>query len=243
MAEMPGDEARFGPAVRPRGPTEEGELPGPEMLSHAAERALVFQNFLIRRAWGVYYAIWSAALVTFLVFPALVAAAYPTLSPPGEAAYYGLILLVVLLSVWATSWAFGQTFRALRLRRALRHESSRHWHLYLFLAVGVGLFALVFLVATLNSFAGLLFLDACLGVVNLWILLSVRDAFPRVPPEGSVAIGTYAVSIVGSATALVLTGNQSWFGGFWLVAIVGWAFAALYALYHAPEEMTRETGV
>ena len=221
--------------------TEDG--PGQQLLSEAASRALVFQNYRIRRAWGIYYAIWSAALVTFLVFPALVAAAYPSLSLLDEVVYYAPILAVVVLSVWGTSWAFGQTFRAQRLRRALRNESSRHWHFYVFLVVGVGLFALVFVVANLSSFAGLLFLDACLGVINLWILLAVRDAFSRVPPEATIAIGTYSVSIVGSAAALVLTHNQSWFGGFWTIAIVGWAFAAVYALYHAPEEMTLESGL
>jgi hypothetical protein len=241
VVELARNEAQPGVPGLTRGPTPPTEAANRELLSQAAGRALAFQNYLIRRAWGVYYAIWSAALVTFFVFPALVAAAYPSLSPLGEVVYYALILVVVVLSIWATSWSFGQTFRALRFRRALRSESPQHWHLYVFLAIGLGIFALVYLVANLNSFVGLLFLDACLGVINVWILLAVRDAFSRVPPEGSVAIGTYAASIVGSIGTLLLTHNQGWFAGFWIVAIVGWAFAAIYALYHAPEEMTLES--
>lgn len=212
------------------------------LLGRAAGRALVFQSYLIRRAWGVYYAIWAAALVTFFVFPASVAAAYPSLPPVGELLYYLPIVVVVVLAIWATSWSFGQTFRALRFRQALRSEAPRHWHFYIVLAVGLAIFALVTWVAFVNSFAGLLVLDACLGVVNLWILVAVRDAFSRVPPEGTIAVGTYAISVVGSAAALLLTHSQSWFGAFWIVAIIGWAFSAVYALYHAAEEMTGDVG-
>jgi hypothetical protein len=217
--------------------------PDVELLGRVTGRALAFQSYLIRRAWGVYYAIWAAALVTFFVFPALVNAAYPTLSLLGELLYYALILLVVLLAIWATSWSFGQTFRALQFRRAISQETPRHWHFYLFLGIGLGIFVLVFVIAYLSSFAGLLFLDACLGGLNIWILVAIRDAFSPVPPEGAIAVGTYAISIVGSASALVLTHNQSWFGALWIIAIVGWSFSAVYALYHAPEEMTLESGL
>jgi len=221
--------------------SENAVTSGVALLSHAADRALTFQSYLIRRAWGVYYAIWAAALVTFFVFPALVAEAYPSLSFLGEITYYALILAVLGLATWATSWSFGQTFRALNFRRAVHREGPHHWHFYLFLTIGLATFVAILAVAYLSSFAGLLALDAALAVINIWILVAVRDTFARVPPEGSIAVGTYAVSVVGSATALVLTHSQSWFGAFWVVAIIGWSFSAVYALYHAPEEMTLES--
>ena len=97
--------------------------------------------------------------------------------------------------------------------------------------------AAVTVTAVLNSFVGLLVLDASLGAILLWVLLAVRRWFGHVPPEGSIALGTYATSILGSAAALVLTHEQTWFGGVWIVAVVGWTFSAVYALYHAPEEL------
>jgi hypothetical protein len=213
-----------------------------EVLGRLADRALTFQNFILRRAFGLYYAIWAAAFVVFIVVPAVVSVAYPALSGWGLAGYYVFIAGILLGAIWATSWAFGQTYRTSRFRDARAHRTSARSYFGPTLVIGVAIFILVVAVALLNSFAGLLVLDACLGVVNLWLLFTVRRLFERLPPEGAVAVGTYAISIVGSAVALVLTRSQTDYALLWVVAIAGWTFCGIYALYHASEELASGAG-
>jgi hypothetical protein len=215
---------------------------GPELWDRVAGRALEFQDYLLRRAWGVYYAIWAAGLATFFSYPAWISFVFPSLSAAEALLFYAPILLLIVLAVWATTWSIGQTFRVSRFRSALRREARPHRHFSTALVIGLAIFVVVVAVAYVSSFASLLVLDACLAAINLWNLLRVRDAFSRPPPESAIAIGTYAVSAVGSAVALLLTHSQSWFGAFWAVAVVGWSFCAVYALYHAPEELALASG-
>jgi hypothetical protein len=239
---MKGADTSHEPGSVRSGSLESGEGPPGEELARIADRALVFQGYLLRRAWGVYYAIWSAALTTFFIFPALAAA--PLLALPwwGGGVYYATLLALVLVAIWATSWAFGQTFRSARFRQARYARRVGRRRFLQMVGIGLGIFALVTAIAFLSSFAGLLVLDASLGVINLWLLLAVRRSFPRVPPEGTIAVATYAASILGSAAALLVTHDQLWFGLSWIVGAAGWAFCGVYALYHAPEEMTLGPG-
>jgi hypothetical protein len=208
-----------------------------ETLGAIADRALTFQGYLLRRAWGVYYAIWAAAIAGFIVVPATFASRIPSFGWPTTVAYYAFLIAVTVVATWATSWTFGQTIRAIRLREARTPRSRPRRRFLLWLGIGFSILALIAIVASENSYAGLLAVDACLGVLNIWILIAVRRTFPRIPAEASVAVGSYAVSVLGSAFALVVTHSQTWFALLWIVAILGWGFSAVYALYHAPEEL------
>lgn len=205
-------------------------------LRRLADRAIVFENYVLRRAWAIYYAVWAASFAVFFVFPAVVSAVAPSVSPGQELIYNGFIAVVVLLTIWATSWTFTQTYRAARFLEA--RESRRHARrrFYLVLAVGLAIFGAILAASFANAHFGLLLEDAALGALNLWLLLDVRRNFSRAPPETWIAVGTYLVSLIGSATALLASGSQSAFGGWWIVAIAGWVFSSVYALYHAPEE-------
>lgn len=218
-------------------PTEITDANASQTLGAAADRALVFQGYLLRRAWGVYYAIWAGALAAYVLFPASIATRIPGFSLPEALAYYGVLVAITLVGVWATSWTLGQTYRAIRFREARGARPGTYRWFGWILVVGLVVFALVVSTAFVSSFAGLLVLDASLAAINLSILLAVRRTFPRVPAEGLVAVVTFAVGVVGSAVALVATHNQTWFSLPWIVPIVGWAFCAVYALYHAPEEL------
>ncbi len=211
--------------------------PTADTLDRLAGRALVFQAYLLRRAWGVYYAIWSAALVGFFVVPGVLAGPLSHASTAEVVAYYVYLALLIGAAIGATSWAFAQSARAVRLRDTLEGRQLSRRRFLEVLAIGVAITALVVVVSFVSSFAGLLVLDAVLGGVTLWLLIQVRAWFRPVPPEATIAVATYAASVLGSAFTLVLTGEQIVYSACWLVAVGGWAFAGFYALYHAPEEM------
>lgn len=211
---------------------------GPDQLRQLADRALLFQGYLLRRAWGVYYLIWSAALTGFFVVPSLLTGVLSAAPLWAIVLYYGYLIALIALSIWATSWAFTQSVRATRLRDLGEPRPEARRRFLQILAIGLAIAAVVFAVSFVSSFAGLLVLDVVLGGVILGVVYQVRSWFELTPPEGSVAIATYAVSIAGSAIALVLTDSQAWYAAVWTIAIVGWAFSGAYALYHAPEELT-----
>ncbi len=231
------------PARGPPSPSNAGgeSLP-PEELGRLAGRALVFQAYLLRRAWGVYYLIWSAALVGFFVVPAVLTGPLAPTTDLELVLYYGYLAGLIALAIWGTSWAFTQSARAAWLRDALEGRRRSRQRFFQILWISLVIAAAVFAVSYFSSYAGLLVLDAALGGILLWVLVQVRLWFHPPPPESALAIGSYATSVVGSAVALVLTHDQSLYAALWLIATVGWAVAGAYALYHAPEEMTRDVG-
>ena len=227
------------PSALPETVSAEAPL-GADQLGRIADRALVFQNFLLRRTWGVYYLIWSAALTGFFVIPSVLSGPLSNAPAWATVLYYVYLVAVLFLAIWATAWAFAQSSRAVRFRQLREAQDVARRRLLQVLAWGFGIFALVLAVSFLSSFAGLLVLDASLGFIILWVLLQVRAWFSPPPPEADIAVIAYGASVVGSAAVLLLTGSQPLYSDLWLVAIVAWAFCGAYALFHAPEEMTRD---
>ncbi len=236
---FPGPKSSFespdGPgAVEASGPTP----PAPTELDRVVGRALEFQGFLVRRAWGIYYLTWAAALVVFFVVPGALAGDLSSATLPEAVLYDAAQGAAVLLVIWVTWWAVAQSARAGRLRDTLEGRPlSRRWFVQI-LGVGLAITALVVVVGFVNVFAGFLVLDACVGGVVLWLLFRARPWFRPVPPEATLALVSFAASVAVSAGALVVTRDTLLFSMAWLVATGSWAFAGGYALYHAPEEMT-----
>ncbi len=229
-------------AQPPRPSDTERETIRPEELGRLAGRALVFQAYLLRRAWGVYYLIWSAALVGFFVVPGVLTGPLAPTTDIELVLYYGYLVGVIALAVWGTSWAFSQSARAAWLRDVLEGRRRSRQRFFQILWISLAIAGAVFAVSYFSSYAGLLVLDAALGGIILWVLVQVRLWFHPPPPESALAIGSYATSVLSSALALVLTREQALYSVLWLIATVGWAVAGAYALYHAPEEMTRDAG-
>jgi hypothetical protein len=233
-----GSAAAGGGVPRPGG-RPPAEPPTPTDLHQLVGRALEFQGYLLRRTWGLFYLVWAAVLVVFFVLPGTLAGVLASPTVVEASLYDALQAAAIAVAIWTTWWTVARAARTDRLRDTLAGRAlSRRWFLQI-LGVGLAITAVVVVVGFVSAFAGLLLLDASLGGVLLALLLQVRPSFDPVPPEATLATGSYAVSVVSSAIALVLTHDGFWYSSCWLIAIVVWAFAGVYALYHAPEEMTR----
>ncbi len=216
----------------------EAAPPAPTELDQVVGRALQFQGFLLRRAWGIYYLSWAVALVVLFVVPGTFAGELSSATTPEAVLYDALQGAAILLVIWVTWWAVAQSARAGRLRDTLEGRPlARRW-LVQILAVALAITALVVVVGLVNVFAGFLVLDASVGGVVLWLLFQARPWFRPVPPEATLAVVAFAASIGASAAVLVVTRNPLLFSSAWLVSVGAWAFAGAYALYHSPEEMT-----
>jgi hypothetical protein len=218
------------------------EPPSAAELNRVVQRALEFQGYRLRRAWALYYLIWAPVLIVLFVVPGVLAGPLASPTTVEVVLYDALQAVAIVAAIWATWWSVAQAARTGRLRDTLEGRAlSRRWFLQI-LAWGIAITALVVTVGFVSLFAGLLVLDASLGGIVLWLLVQVRPWFHPVPLEATVAVGSYAVSVGSSAVALVLTHSQFLFSAGWTVAPLAWAFAGVYALYHAPEELTRGTG-
>lgn len=218
------------------------DSPTPTELDRVVGRALEFQGFLLRRAWGIYYLAWAVAFVVFFVVPGALASELSSATLPEAVLYDALQGASVLLVVWVTWWAVGQSVRAGRLRDTLEGRPlSRRWFAQI-LGVALAITAVVVIVGLVNVFAGYLVLDACVGAAVLWLLFEARPWFRPIPPEATLAIVAFAASVGASAAALVVSRDPLLFSVGWLVATASWALAGGYALYHAPEEMTGGAG-
>lgn len=217
------------------------EPPSPAELGRVVQRALEFQGYRLRRAWAVYYLAWAVVLTVLFVIPGVLAAplASPTLTE--IVLYDALQAAAIAGAIWATWWAVAPAARTGRLRDTLEGRAlSRRWFLQI-VGWGVAITVLVVTVGVVSSFAGLLVLDASLGGIVLWLLVQVRAWFDPVPREATIAVASYAASVGGSAVALAFTHSPLLFSAAWTFAPVAWAFAGVYALYHAPEELPRAT--
>ncbi len=207
-----------------------------QKLLEVGIRAVRFQAYILRRAWGVYYAVWALAFMAFVFLPAIVG----TLLPRYAAQPYPYIVLYVLVSIGAYSAArhvFRRAYRTAALRGAIqgnRTRFTRSWvaagaiwiTLYIALAVSIG-----FLGLRLENLFFLLLLW-----VPYWIYVSQKNTFGKPPPEAYLAIISYVVADIISLT-LGQANNFYYLDAAWVSASLVWGLCSLYALYHAPEMM------
>ncbi len=211
-------------------------------LGQVVGRALEFQGFLLRRAWGLYYLVWALALAIFFVVPGALARYLALASLPEAVLYDAVQGAAIVLVLWVTWWAVAQSGRAGRLRDALEGRPRTSRVFLQIVAWGAAITVLVVTVGFVSALAGFLVLDASVGGIVLWLLVQARRWFRPVPPEATLAVAAFAVSVASSAVVLVLTRQPVLFAGCWLLATACWAFAGAYGLFRAPEEMTRGVG-
>ena len=204
-------------------------------LEAIAERALTFQRYVFRRAWGIYYAVWAVAITVFsfngylllsqsdarLVFPLL---------------YGGVGLLAGL----ASTWIFRNAPRTLRLRRVLAKDEGKGHRKYYGILLGwwVAFYALIVASFALFATHALSILFASLFSVEIFIYYQLKLSFSnKMPFEGKLALISYGFGTTFSFVASLFSNNTPLFGIAWGTTIVIWLFCALYALKHAPEEL------
>lgn len=194
------------------------------------------REFVIRRAWGTYFAIWAVALLAFLVIAG-------ALESPGGGATLDRALLILILDL---AIAISAGLVTLRHFRGVWGET--HFPLW---RVGMGfvvsftilLAGLVF-AALLPGTSGLLVLSGATAVVSLILLRQISWSLDTVPLEGLVAGAVLLIGSLGSAAVLLLTGRIFDDGAVWVLTVVVWFVCATYALTRQrPEILSRSPGV
>jgi hypothetical protein len=226
------------------------EFPTAAQLEGIARRALTFQRYIFRRAWGLYYAVWAAAITVF-VFGYLIP---PTLGFSG--ASFGWLTYALLYGGVGTAAGvesaniFRNARRALQLRRTISHDNlsamqgkkfgRKSWLHIIPWIWWAGFYVIIFFLFTLfprGAFSGLY---ASLFLVEVFIYFELKLCFPKkIPFEGKAALASYGASTLLSLAVSFLSTTFSFlFTALWVPTICVWVFCALYALRHAPDELT-----
>ena len=208
-----------------------------EQLKLTGKRALAFDNFVMRRAWGVYYAVWAVAITLFVFISNLIS----ILVPAGLQwiAYPVVYVLIGVLATLSVSSSFSKAGAAIHLRRSLygeKQEGRRNFYFY-FLGWLVLISAMVLISIDFQSYVGFIVLTGFLSAIALYVYASLKKHFGRVPAEGRLAVGVFAFSTIGGITAAAITNNPIVYELFWIPTIASWLFAALYTMYKAPEDL------
>lgn len=199
------------------------------------QRALRFEEYLLRRAWGVYYAVWAFTFLMFFSIPSVVYVISPSLASSPYPYFLGYGLAGGLGS-WATYVNFQRVYRTTRLRRALSGTKrvSRRLRFLALVLIWVSPFLLFFVPYQILGFRGLSMGYLVLIYVAAWIYISLRRSFTSFPLEGVFAIASFTSACILSVYS-VLEAQYFVLQTTWLVTTIVWTFCALYALYRAPE--------
>jgi hypothetical protein len=212
------------------------EIVSEAKLREIAERVLTFQRYIYRRAWATYYAVWSAAFVSFALGTVL---PLESIVPRNIdwVPYAVLFGGVGLAALFATFLIFKSAYRTISLRNvagASPHMGGRDFAL-----VWVGFYAVVFVSFFFFQREALSILYALLFLVEIFIYYSLRFSFQdKTPFEGRLALASYgSCSVFGFFASLFFTSGFLVFGIAWGITGAIWVFCALYAHSHAPEEL------
>jgi hypothetical protein len=204
-----------------------------ETLKLLAIKALKFQQYILRRAWGLYYAVWSLSFVLWLILPYSVSIFYPK---AGFYAYLFAYSLPALVGMVVTNWIFRRARRTIELRRLTFGRSKKSaastnlipWLIFFAIILSAFIFPNVTFYYVYSGF---------LVILDYFIYKTLRYSFERIPVEGYIAIATFTLSVAITAIALTFTKSYFIFILGWTPSIAGWLFSSIYSLYHAPESM------
>jgi hypothetical protein len=207
-----------------------------EQVKRITERALVIERYILRRAWGLGYAVVAAdiAIVFFLSF-ALQAAGFT--SAFGLAVRVAVNTAVNLAAVAVMTWVLKKAYDAVKVRRVIMDSI---WTRLL----RPKWVATVWLVYYMPILLAILFLRpeaavvlyGVLSLTSLSLFFVLKVSFPeQLPKESKAVVAAYAVSTVGSLIFFLL--NAKYFAvflGLWVLAIAVFVWAAVYARRQKP---------
>jgi hypothetical protein len=208
-----------------------------KQLQEIAGQALKFQRYIFKRAWGIYYAVWAAAIAAFtLIFPLMGLIGVSQNLP--WFFYAGIYGGVGLVAGFASGWIFRNADKAASLRKILKPDSGARRRWWLIATWWIGFYILIGISFTIFGIHALAILYAMLLTVSGFIYYQLGLSFQGdIPFEGKLAVVSYTVATIVSFAASVLTAISALQIIAWTATVVIWLYCALYSLKSAPDEL------
>jgi hypothetical protein len=202
----------------------------PLEIRQIAERALLIQRHLLRRAWAVCYAAWSISIF-LAIFSASLASAL------GLSAVYMLPEHIVVsmtasgISVIVTLVAFRRVRDTSEIRSMVLRE---RWVRVIDYRVIVPFWVAVYVVFLLSlalsvGYTGLL-VNLIYAAFWTFLFYALRISFPgRLPIESILALSSLGIATAGTIIDLLSVNVIAVYGLLWGVTVIIWAVSAVYA--------------
>lgn len=205
-------------------------------LEEIGQKAIVFRRYVLRRAYGTYYAIWALAIFSYLLVPAVVYSSVGFFTWSSIAVAAADIAIGIAATI-VTGKNFRKNARTAALRRALNPTQGRRGYNFavLWWAAFITVVALSYL---FSGFAAYFLLYGLLLLLDAFLYTWLRRNFPdRVPPEGVLAVVAFAAGAISSLSLSSAAGYSVFSALPWSVVVAVWLFASIYAFKSAPEEL------
>ncbi|EZQ10185.1 hypothetical protein CM19_04365 [Candidatus Acidianus copahuensis] len=214
-----------------------------ENTKDIAKDVLKWQRYIIRKTYGVYYALWAGLITIFTFSPYFIFNVFNS--------KYSVILLIITyllaesLGFWFTRKIFRKTNRTIEFNSALEKNKNNSkkrnpWKLGILIIIIISAVEYA-LAITAKDLVGYIFYSL-LGASILYLLIgiilyiSLKGIFNNIPLEGKLA----SFSLIGGGLVNLL---PSLYFGFplWvltsIIIILTWLFSSIFALYYAPTEL------
>lgn len=213
-----------------------------EHLQCLGTKALTLDRYLQRKAWGIYYSVWAASILLFILIP------YPIgliRQPYIQLAAYVVLYMLIMSFAFAFSWkGFSKAERLSSLERdlsqshynSLKQKARSRTLIYIVIMLAVLILSSCFL----RSFIGALLEFTFLALVDLYLYSTLGKSLGKIPIEGLIAVSVFMFSDIGSFLILAIFRNPVYISYFWIPTILVWFFASIYSLYHASDGLSEQ---
>ncbi|MCL4519149.1 MAG: hypothetical protein M1587_08145 [Thaumarchaeota archaeon] len=213
-----------------------------DQMRRAVKRAIILNEYLLRRAWGILYLALSLSMFLSIF-------AVPIIDSLDSIGVLGSIAIDMTASgcaVTAILWAF----KRVRNTAEITHtEGDRAWSRLL----GYRFLAPLYLAINAVAILTIMFATARVSLVVLLIHLglavylyyALRLSFSKkIPREAIIAIGSLLLSSVASIAMLSIITSPGPYALIWLATIIAWMSSGIYARTRPiPEFEEERTGL
>jgi hypothetical protein len=211
-------------------------------VERAVEQAILLNEYLLRRAWGVLYVALSLSMFLSIFGTPIL----DSLDSIGFATSIAVDMAASGCGVTAILWAF----KRVRNTAEITHpEGDRAWSRLLgyryVVPVWIATNALVILTIVLaNAPVPAVVLFIHLGVA-VYLFYALRLSFPnKIPAEAVIAVGSLSLSSIASLALLSIVRSPGPYALLWGATIVAWIFSGVYARTRpVPEFEEERTGL
>ena len=209
-----------------------------QQLLCVGNRAVVMERYLLRRAWGIYYAIWALSILLFIYLPNLLNPIRPVLLQ--DIAFGSSYAAIIAVSGYISGLVFSRAARAAKLQGDLAGNSRRNFKdAIINYTTLILLFLLVILLATglFKFFFGVFMEAVILVLVAVYVYRWVTRSLGKVPPEAAMAIVTFILSDICSTISVIVTRGAFYYADIWIPTVAAWFLASIISFANAGDEL------
>ena len=207
----------------------------PEQIKHVAEKALVIEQHILERAWGLCYAAVAAEIVLITFLPSII------LFLGVSAGYFLATAIVVntsmsIMGAAMIAWIFKKAYNSMLVRREITDSIwtkllRPSWIALVWTAYYLPVLAAIFLLR--HEF--LVFRFGLLATTVIPLFFALKSSFPKQLPRESIAVvSALTIYTLGGFVVSLLKANIGFYLILWVIFLVVLIWASAYARRRKP---------